>query len=81
MIGMEVVQHKETKQHFPPKVTKDGKNIKEVITGECYKRGLILYGAGYNSIRISPPLVISKGEVDFALKIIEEAVNFVESQL
>ncbi len=81
MIGLEIVQHKDTKEHFPRIVTKNGKNIKEVITGECFKRGLILYGAGFNSIRISPPLVITKSEADIALKIIEEVINFVESQL
>lgn len=81
MIGLEIVQHKETKQHFPKIVTKEGKNIKEVITGECYKRGLIIYGAGFNSLRISPPLIITKQDADIALKIIEEAINFVEAQL
>ncbi|MEO0161937.1 MAG: acetyl ornithine aminotransferase family protein [candidate division WOR-3 bacterium] len=81
MIGLEIVQHKETKEPFPKAVTKDGKNIKEVITGECFKRGLILYGAGFNSIRISPPLIITKNEAETALRIIEEAITFVESQL
>ncbi|MGQ9665341.1 MAG: acetyl ornithine aminotransferase family protein [bacterium] len=81
MIGLEIVQHKETKQHFPKIVTKERKNIKEVITGECYKRGLIIYGAGFNSLRISPPLIITKQDADIALKIIEEAIDFVEKQL
>jgi 4-aminobutyrate aminotransferase len=81
MIGLEIVQHKDTKEHFPKVVTKDGKNIKEVIIGECFKRGLIIYGAGFNSLRISPPLIITKNEADIALKIIEEAIEFVESQL
>ncbi|MEO0123322.1 MAG: acetyl ornithine aminotransferase family protein [candidate division WOR-3 bacterium] len=81
MIGLEIVRHKETKEHFPKVVTKNGKNIKEVITGECFKRGLILYGAGFNSIRISPPLIITKNEADIALKIIEEVIENIESQL
>ncbi len=81
MIGMEIVKHKDTKEPFPRVVTKSGKNIKDVITGECFKRGLIIYGAGFNSLRISPPLIITKDDVDEALKIIEEAINFVESQL
>ncbi len=42
---------------------------------------MIIYGAGFNSLRISPPLIITKDDVDEALKIIEEAINFVESQL
>ncbi len=81
MLGLEIVKHKETKEHFPKVVTRNGKNIKEVITGECFKRGLILYGAGFNSIRISPPLTITKNESDIALKIIEEVIANIESQL
>ena len=56
-------------------------NIKEVITGECFKRGLILYGAGFNSLRISPPLMITKDDAAEALKIIEEVITKVEGQL
>jgi len=81
MIGIELVQDKETKTPFPKTVTNDGKNIKEVITGECFKRGLILYGAGFNSLRISPPLVITKDDADCALGIIEEVITLIEGQL
>ncbi|MEO0141859.1 MAG: aminotransferase class III-fold pyridoxal phosphate-dependent enzyme [candidate division WOR-3 bacterium] len=81
MIGLEIVQDKESKKPFPRVVTKDGKNIKEVITGECFKRGLIIYGAGFNSLRISPPLMITKDEAEQACMIIEQAIEFVERQL
>lgn len=81
MIGIELVQDKKTKEPFPPAVTRDGKNIKEVITGECYKRGLILYGAGACSLRMSPPLVITKDDARQALSIIEEVIAHVEGQL
>lgn len=44
MIGMELVQNKNTKEHFPKTVTKDGKNIKEVITGDDFHTKIqILY--------------------------------------
>jgi 4-aminobutyrate aminotransferase-like enzyme len=52
-----------------------------VITGECYKRGLILYGAGVCSIRMSPPLVITKDDARQAIKIIDEVIAHVEEQL
>jgi 4-aminobutyrate aminotransferase len=81
MIGLELVQNKVTKENFPKTVTRSGKNIKEVLTGECFKRGLIVYGAGFNSLRISPPLVITRDDADHALKIIEEVVGLVEAQL
>lgn len=81
MVGVELVKDKKTKENFPKVVTSNGKNIKEVITGECFKRGLILYGAGFNSLRMSPPLVITKSDVEEALKIIEEVITYVEKQL
>jgi len=81
MIGAELVQNKATKQPFPQSVTTDGKNIKEVITGECFKRGLILYGAGISSLRMSPPLLITKDDAREALRILEEVITWVEAQL
>lgn len=81
MIGMELVKDKNTKENFPDEITTDGKNIKQVITGECYKRGLILYGAGFNSIRISPPLIITKDDADEALSIIKDVITNVEKAL
>jgi 4-aminobutyrate aminotransferase len=81
MIGIELVQDRATKQPFPQVVSSNGKNIKEVITGECFKRGLILYGAGVSSLRISPPLVITQDDAKEALNIIEEVITDVEGQL
>jgi 4-aminobutyrate aminotransferase len=80
MIGIELVQDRKAKKFFPAQVTHEGKNIKEVITGECFKRGLILYGAGMSSLRMSPPLMISKDDADSALGIIEEVISAVEEQ-
>jgi 4-aminobutyrate aminotransferase len=81
MLGIELVRDKKTKEYFPNEVTENGKNIKEVITGECFKRGLILYGAGISSLRISPPLVITKGDAEAAVKIIDEVITNDEKQL
>jgi len=81
MIGFELVKDKKTREALPRVITNNGKNIKEVITGECFKRGLIVYGAGFNSIRISPPLIITKDDAAEALKIIDQVITYVESQL
>ncbi|KPK63234.1 hypothetical protein AMJ83_07720 [candidate division WOR_3 bacterium SM23_42] len=81
MLGVEIVKDRKTKEFFAPRVTREGKNIKEVITGECFKRGLILYGAGISSLRMSPPLMITKEDADAALKILDEVITDVEEQL
>jgi 4-aminobutyrate aminotransferase len=81
MLGIELVSDRTTKEFFPPQVTREGKNIKEVITGECFKRGLILYGAGISSLRMSPPLMVTKDDAGAALKILDEVITDVEGQL
>jgi 4-aminobutyrate aminotransferase len=45
---------------------------------ECYKRGLILLGAGYNTIRWSPPLILTREQADVALEIFDEAISAVK---
>jgi 4-aminobutyrate aminotransferase len=81
MLGIELVLDKESKRFFPPQVTHDGKTIKEVITGECFKQGLILYGAGISSLRMSPPLSITKDDARTALEILDRVISGVEGQL
>jgi len=80
MIGMEIVKDREKGEFFPAAVTREGKNIKEVITGECFKRGLLLYGAGISSLRMSPPLMISAADAEAALRTIDEVITWVEGQ-
>jgi 4-aminobutyrate aminotransferase len=81
MLGIELVQDREPRKFFPAQVTRDGKNIKEVITGECFKRGLILYGAGQSSLRMSPPLMISRSDAETAVQILDGVITWVEEQL
>ncbi|UCD20001.1 MAG: aminotransferase class III-fold pyridoxal phosphate-dependent enzyme [candidate division WOR-3 bacterium] len=81
MLGIELVRDRGKKEFFPPAVTRDGKNIKEVITGECFKRGLIVYGAGISSLRMSPPLMITVDDATTAVKILDEVIGLVEEQL
>lgn len=81
MVGLELVKDKNTKENLPDVITNNGKNIKQVITGECFKRGLICYGAGFNSIRISPPLIITRDDAKEAVEIIDDVITWVEKQL
>ena len=67
MVGMELVRSRETKT---PAV-KERNQIIEV----AFQKGLLLLGCGESGIRFSPPLVVSKKEVDVAIDIVEEALK------
>ncbi|MEW6129797.1 MAG: acetyl ornithine aminotransferase family protein [Acidobacteriota bacterium] len=49
--------------------------LRDKIIYECFERGLVLQGAGESSIRFSPPLIVDREQVDFALNTFEEAVK------
>ncbi|MGB8506972.1 MAG: acetyl ornithine aminotransferase family protein [Pyrinomonadaceae bacterium] len=67
MLGVEFVESKETLKPAP--------ELRNRVEMECYKRGLIILGAGHNTIRWSPPLILSKENVDVALEIFDEAIT------
>jgi len=67
MIGVEFVADRTTNAPAP--------ELRDRVEMECYRRGLIVLGAGYNTIRWSPPLVLTRENVDVALEIFDEAVS------
>jgi 4-aminobutyrate aminotransferase len=66
MIGIELVKDRSTKERA----------IKERdrVVDECFARGLLLLGAGRNTVRLCPPLVLTKDEADTAVGIIDQAL-------
>ncbi len=62
-----------------PRATKDNRNkaLRDRIVEEAFRRGLLLLGCGENSVRFSPPLLISSEQIDVALSILEECLNAV----
>jgi 4-aminobutyrate aminotransferase len=67
MVGVEFVEDRQTLRPAP--------ELRDRIEVECFNRGLILLGAGFNTIRWSPPLVISKENIDVAIEIFDEAIT------
>jgi 4-aminobutyrate aminotransferase len=67
MLGVEFVTDKETLKPDP--------ELRDRIETECYKRGLIILGCGASAIRWSPPLILTKEDVDVALQIFDEAIG------
>jgi 4-aminobutyrate aminotransferase len=72
MVGMEIVEDKESKKPAPQKVTE--------IMMRSWKRGVNVISCGASTIRIAPPLIITKELVDSALDIIEDTVRQVEKE-
>ena len=72
MAGVELVRSRETKERAT-----DERNA--VVTA-AFRRGLLILGAGKNSIRFSPPLVFTRDEADTAIGLFDQALTEVESQ-
>jgi len=51
------------------------KKMRDDLIIECIKNGLVLLGCGERSIRIIPPFIIKKEEVDEATSIIEQSLQ------
>jgi 4-aminobutyrate aminotransferase len=71
MIGIELVRDQETRERAP--------ELRDRIVDMCFERGLLVLGAGQNTIRLCPPLVINRGQADFAVDTIEECLRVVGS--
>jgi 4-aminobutyrate aminotransferase len=55
--------------------------LRERIVDLAFERGLLTLGCGRSTIRISPPLSISRSEIDEGLKILEEAISIAEREM
>jgi len=67
MVGVEFVESKESMRVAP--------ELRDKIEMECFNRGLIILGCGASTIRWSPPLILTKENVDVALEIFDRAID------
>ncbi len=70
MIGVELVRCQQTKERAPQERNR--------LIQMCFERGLLILGAGENTIRLSPPLVITRDQADFAMTTIEQCLTEME---
>ncbi|MEP7135829.1 MAG: acetyl ornithine aminotransferase family protein [Chloroflexota bacterium] len=73
MIGVEFVKDKETKE--------PDEELRNKIEEIGFEHGLLLLGCGKSTIRLAPPLCITKNEMDEALEIFEETITMTEQSL
>jgi 4-aminobutyrate aminotransferase len=67
MVGVEFVKDRATREPAP--------DIVEQLVQGAFQRGLLLLGAGKSTLRLAPPLVVSAGDVDTALTMIDARLS------
>jgi 4-aminobutyrate aminotransferase len=67
MLGVEFVTDRASLAPAP--------ELRDRVEYACYERGLIILGAGANTIRWSPALVLTREQVDVALEIFDDAIT------
>jgi 4-aminobutyrate aminotransferase len=67
MIGIELVRDQATKERAP--------ELRDRVVQMAFERGLLVLGAGDNTIRLCPPLVVTVDQCEFALDTLEECLK------
>jgi 4-aminobutyrate aminotransferase len=66
MIGIELVRDRQTKEHATVE--------RDAVVQAAFRRGLLVLSAGASTIRLSPPLVITREQAQTAVAILEDCL-------
>jgi 4-aminobutyrate aminotransferase len=67
MIGIELVKDRTTKERAVAE--------RDAVVLKCFHKGLLVLGAGRNTIRLSPPLTLTKDQAGTALGLLDGAIG------
>jgi len=67
MIGVELVHDQQTKEKAPA--------LRDRVVDLAFRRGLLILGAGDNTLRLCPPLIVTRDQCDFALDTLEACLR------
>ena len=73
MIGIELVRDQKTKEKAP--------DLRNRIVEMAFHKGLLILGAGENSLRLAPPLMIDQEQADFAVRTLDACLTEVERSM
>ena len=73
MIGIEIVRDQKTKERAA--------DLRNFIVDRAFYNGLCILGAGENSLRLSPPLMIDRQQADCALGILGKCLQEAEKKI
>ncbi len=72
MIGIELVKNKATRE--------PAAELRDRVETLAFEQGLMVLGCGQTTLRLSPPLIVSKEEATVALDILEDALTQAEKE-
>jgi 4-aminobutyrate aminotransferase len=67
MIGIELVKDRQTKEKAV--------QWRDQAVQRCFQKGLLILGCGENTLRLMPPLIVSREQADVALEILDEVFS------
>jgi 4-aminobutyrate aminotransferase len=67
MLGVEFVRNQATRERFP--------ELRDAVVEYMFRRGVLVLGAGQNTIRLCPPLVLTREQGLYALDVMEDAMR------
>ena len=73
MIGIEFVRDQATKEKAP--------DLRNRLVQMAFKKGLFVLGAGENSLRLAPPLMVEIEQVEFAMNTLDACISEIERAL
>ena len=73
MIGVEFVKDRETREADSV--------LRDRVVNLAFERGLLTLGCGRSTIRIAPPLNITRSEMDEGLLILDESISIAEQEM
>jgi 4-aminobutyrate aminotransferase len=73
MIGVDIVKDQKTREY--------GRSERDRIVELAFERGVLFLGCGPSTVRIAPPLVVTKEEADVAMDLLEESITAVEKSM
>jgi 4-aminobutyrate aminotransferase len=72
MIGIEFVRDPVTRERAP--------ELRDRVIELAFERGLLTLGAGRNTLRLSPPLVLTPDQAGFAVDTLEECLSILQRE-
>jgi 4-aminobutyrate aminotransferase len=73
MIGVDIVKDQKTREY--------GAAERDRVVEMAFERGVLFLGCGPSTVRIAPPLILTKDEADIGLDVLEESIAAVERSL
>ena len=73
MVGVDIVKDQKTREY--------GHDERDRIVELAFERGVLFLGCGPSTVRIAPPLIVTKEEADVAVDVLEESITAFEKTL